>query len=60
MKHNFKKLVSLVLVLAISLAVSVPAFAAEKSNGKDDIVSMFNDAAQRYQVSVKRGQIITK
>jgi hypothetical protein len=35
MKHSFKKLVSLVLVLAISLAVSVPAFAATKDQGKE-------------------------
>lgn len=27
MKHNLKKVISLVLVLALSLAISVPAFA---------------------------------
>ena len=30
MKHSMKKIISLVLVLAMSLAVSVPGFAAEK------------------------------
>ncbi|MGX8701288.1 hypothetical protein [Caproiciproducens sp.] len=32
MKHNMKKIISLVLVLAMSLAISVPGFAAEKEN----------------------------
>jgi hypothetical protein len=32
MKHSLKKLISLVLVLAISFAIAVPAFAAEKAN----------------------------
>lgn len=30
MKHNMKKIISLVLVLAMSFAISVPGFAAEK------------------------------
>lgn len=33
MKHSFKKLISLVLVLAISFAMAVPAF-AETNNEK--------------------------
>ncbi len=32
MKHNMKKIISLVLVLAMTLAISVPGFAAEKDN----------------------------
>ena len=32
MKHNMKKIISLVLVLAMTLALSVPGFAAEKDN----------------------------
>nr|WP_319489497.1 hypothetical protein [uncultured Caproiciproducens sp.] len=30
MKHNIKKIISLVLVLAMTIAISVPGFAAEK------------------------------
>lgn len=33
MKHSFKKLISLVLVLAISFAIAVPAFAETKDSG---------------------------
>ncbi|WP_444642593.1 hypothetical protein ACRQU7_18640 [Caproiciproducens sp. R1] len=32
MKHNMKKIISLVLVLAMSFAISVPGFAAEKES----------------------------
>ena len=41
MKHNMKKIISLVLVLAMTLALSVPGFAAKKetiSQSKNEVV----------------------
>ena len=38
MKHNIKKLVSLILVLALSLAISVPAFADDSLNSDKMLV----------------------
>jgi hypothetical protein len=44
MKLNFKKLVSLVLVLAISFAIAVPAFAAVKDSGSNISNNNSNDS----------------
>lgn len=43
MKHSIKKLVSLILILAISLAVSVPAFAAEQEKENATTASVYSN-----------------
>lgn len=52
MKHSIKKLVSLVLVAAMLLTVSVPGFAAKKDvkvNKVNDIVTEFKDYTDLYK-----------
>lgn len=45
MKHNMKKIISLVLVLAMSLAISVPGFAAEKQAAPEPQVQTVSSKA---------------
>jgi hypothetical protein len=57
MKNSFKKLISLVLVLTISFAMAVPAFAAEKTNNnsiKDILRSEYLVSASSNRVEFSR------
>jgi|GEM_PF-1602243 len=53
MKKNLRKIISLVLVLAMSLAISIPAFAAEKdttSQPKNEVVLQRSTGAQTIKL----------
>ncbi len=54
MKNSMKKLVSLVLVLAISFAMAVPAFAAVKDSGRGPIVRAYMPVFDYYDPSSNR------
>ncbi len=54
MKKNLRKIISLVLVLAMALAISIPAFAATKDskvNNVTDIAIQFRNYAENYKQS---------
>lgn len=53
MKHSIKKTISLVLVLAMSLAVSVPGFAAEKQSDIS-ISAILEQAPSYYEASYQK------
>jgi hypothetical protein len=60
-KHAFKKLISATLVLAISMALCVPAFAADKhSENKDTLVSSAMELVNKLEpyVQYKDGKAI--